>query len=376
MKRTLSIAVFLACMTTLAFFVGCADTSPLRIGFVGTMVGKLSDLGVPGRNGAQLALETVNARGGIAGRMLELVVEDDGNSPEQAKQAVERLAREGVVGIIGHMTSQMSLAGYPVAERLGIPMVSPTAATPELSGKKDLFFRVLPVSTKWSEGLAKHALKQGRRRAFMVWDQSNESYCVPVVRSFEDVFRTGGGAIVGEYGYSGNDFRDWSGLASKIAASSADSVVVAMSARDLAQLARARDSLELAVPIYSAMWAYTKEILLAGGNAVNGITFAVGYVDDMSSRAFQEFRSRFMQRFGWEPNYAAALSYEATMLLLAGLEDTGGRREGLAEALVGLRGMQGVIGDYVLDEYGDVVRSSFLVTITDRRFEIVDIIKD
>lgn len=369
MKRILWL--FLLVCTGLAVLFGCGEEKPLSVGFVGPLEGKLSDLGVQGRNGVQLALEQVNDRGGINGRRLELLPVDDANSAQRAAAAVRSLAEEDVVAIIGHMTSQMTMVGYQVAEAEGIPMISPTTSTASLSGKKDLFFRVLPVSTEWAEGLADYATEQGDRTVVSVCDLDNRAYTVPFLDAFKKVFGEKGGTVLHRVEYHSSEPVDWDELAREIKRLEPDCLMVGMSARDLASLARAQKSIGGNARIYSAMWAYTRELLVAGGRSVNGITFAVGYTEDNTSSAYREFRETYMKRFGWEPNFAAALSYEAAMLLIEGLMETNGSRQGLAEALVNLHGMQGVIGDYILDEYGDVVRQSYIVTIRNGSFETV-----
>ena len=94
--------------------VACIPSKPLRLGFIGGLSGPVADLGESGRDGALLAVEEINAAGGIGGRRVELHLIDDGQDEEQAAAAVETLAREGVELIIGPLTSAMGVAALPV----------------------------------------------------------------------------------------------------------------------------------------------------------------------------------------------------------------------------------------------------------------------
>ena len=154
--------VFIAAVGSLLFILGaCGDTSPILIGFSGQLTGKTSDIGVFGRNGAMLAIEKINETGGINGRPLKLIAEDDGNTPDGALKADKILIDAGVVAIIGHMTSSQTMAALPFINKNGMVLISPTTSTPELTNKNDLFFRTMvenPIQSKVLADYARSAL--------------------------------------------------------------------------------------------------------------------------------------------------------------------------------------------------------------------------
>ena len=120
--------------------MGCSGKKAIRIGFVAQLTGVQAELGVQERNGVQLAMEKINAKGGIGGRPVELVVRDDLGTPEGARAADRDLIEAGVVAIIGHATSGQTMVGLSVTNPARVVMLSPTATTPELSGLDDFFF--------------------------------------------------------------------------------------------------------------------------------------------------------------------------------------------------------------------------------------------
>jgi branched-chain amino acid transport system substrate-binding protein len=146
---------------------------------------------------------------------------------------------------------------------------------------------------------------------------------------------------------------------------------MAASARDVAQFAKVRALAGSGMGILCPTWPYTREILLAGGESVEGIIFSTSYTEENDHPAFQDFRKRYEERFGWPPNFAAAYSYEAVKLIAQALRITKGERQGLEQALVSTGHIQGVIGDFALDQAGDVNRENFIVTIRDARFRTV-----
>lgn len=108
----------------------CSDSSPILIGFSGQLTGKIADIGVPARNGVQLAVETINAAGGINGRKLKLIIKDDGNTPEQAIRVDQELINAGVIAVIGHFTSTQTMAALPLFNKNKVVLLSPTTSTP------------------------------------------------------------------------------------------------------------------------------------------------------------------------------------------------------------------------------------------------------
>ena len=103
-------------------FMGCDQKeAPIKVGFVGPLSGRLSVLGVAGRNGATLAVEETNGMGGVNGRPVELIVRNDEQDEKKALKADKDLLNENVVAIIGHMTSTMSLAALPLCNQMKFP---------------------------------------------------------------------------------------------------------------------------------------------------------------------------------------------------------------------------------------------------------------
>ena len=132
-------------IVTLGFFAnGCMIKRPILIGFAAQLTGIQAELGVQERNGVQMAVETINATGGVAGRKIELVIRDDRGIPEKAQAADRELIKAGVLAIIGHATSAQTQAGLEVTNPAKVVLLGPTVSTLELSGLDDYFFRIYP----------------------------------------------------------------------------------------------------------------------------------------------------------------------------------------------------------------------------------------
>ncbi|HEU6436390.1 MAG TPA: ABC transporter substrate-binding protein [Nitratidesulfovibrio sp.] len=361
-----SLTVLLALL--LAVRLWTREPPPLRIGFAGQLEGLMSDLGVQGRNGAQLAIERLNAAGGVAGQHLELVAEHDGLTPEDARAAVTRLLARGVRVAVGHMTSGQTMAALPHWEAAGVPLISPTTSTPSLEGKEDGFFRVIPANTAWAVALASHARAQGLREMAVVREGSNAPFSTPFAEAFTARFRELGGTVSASLSYDASDRREFAEVLRHARQSAASGVLLVCPARDVAMAAQTfhRDSFYPA--LFSSSWGYTREVLLTGGRDVEGIIFAHAYAANLNDDTYHDFHAAYTDRFGWTPSFAAAFAYEAILVLGEALARAEGDPDRLRQTLPQVRNLTGVLGPISLDQYGDVHRRSFILTIRDGEF--------
>ena len=347
----------------------CDNGDPILVGFVGQLEGTFSDLGVQGRNGATLALEDANAEGGVRGRPLRLIAADDANTPEGARTAVRNLHARGAAILLGHMTSAQSMAGHPEAEKLGMVMISPTASSPLLSGKDDLFFRVIPESTQGMRALAEHcAVGDGVKTIVQITDMRNAAFTVPTNQVFAETFIDLGGRILDRVLIPAGSTPSWDALSTHVAELAPDAIQAALASRDLAALVRRLRIKAPQVRVYSSMWGYTDELIEAGGSAVDSIIFSATYVGDNKTPSFIRFQQHFRERFGRAPNFAATLGYEAASVAVRALREGGDDPRAQARVIAGLRDFQGIIGPLKFDDYGDVTRPALIVTIRNGSF--------
>lgn len=346
---------------------------PVLIGFVGPLTGRNAGMGVQARNGALLAVEQVNKEGGVAGRRLELFVKDEGDTPEAARKADQELFSVGVVAVVGHLTSSQVLATLPLFEKQGTVLISPTASTPEVTGKKDNFYRVVPDNRDLAQSLAKYVWrKMNLDKAFLLADRDNAPFSESFNAAFAELFVKQGGVVVRKMDFSSREGLDWEALVKEIEKSDAQIVVLSASARDAARLAQALTATQTRIRLACSFWSMAGEALASGGKAMEGAVFASSYVEDMENPAFRDFATRYESRFGWRPDFSAAFSYESIQLLVAALEKTQGNRAGLNEALLSGGSVRGVVEDFKLDPWGDVERNSYIVGVRDGKYAILE----
>lgn len=362
----------LCCIALISFCLAACDPPPIRVGFSGTLMGSYADLGVHGRNGTQLALEEINGMGGIGGRRLELLVKDDKGTPEGALQADRELIQAGVVAIIGHMTSTQTLAALPLINEAGVVLLSPTTSSPELSGLKDFFFRVQPAADGPARALARYAVQEKKfKRLGTVRDLNNRGYTDPFHTFFVRELEAQGGTLVMEQTLTSPDATDWQALGAEIAKTKIDALLVILSARDAATLAQTLHAAKISLPLLSSHWAMTEDLLTAGGKTVETIIFAAHSFRENPSPRYRLFLDRYFERFGHLPSFAAEYAFDAMHILALALEQTGGKQEGLKEALVRIRNFPGLHYPISLNAFGDTLSPVHILEVQKGQFEPV-----
>lgn len=358
---------------------GCSRApEPVKVGFVGTLTGRISDLGVGVRNGVLLAVDAVNEAGGIAGRPLELIVRDDANDPETARRVLEELAAKGVVAVIGHTSSSMSVASLPALDDLGLILLSPTSTSNALSGLDDLFFRVSQPHGIEAELHARFILEElGVRSVLVVHDMANAAFTEDWISHFHPYFLARGGNPPGRLPFISGETPVFSQLAEEVRASGAEAVVIIAGAVDTAMLCQHLALRDVQAYRLATGWVMSPELFQRGGRSVEGLYVSHVHDDQHPGEAFQAFRRAYQDRYQNLPGFGAAYGYDAVIALGLALERAW-REEGnfstpaLKDALLQVESYPGLQGDFSLDRHGDPWRAYHMSRVVGREFARVD----
>ena len=353
--------------------IGCEKKeNPIKVGFVGGLTGRLSDLGTAGRNGVILAVEEINSTGGINGRPVELVAKDDEQNPEVALRVDRELADAGVVAIIGHMTSTMSMIALPFANQKQILMISPTASANKLTGIDDHFIRMMTPNKSETDHLAQHALNViGLKNMTAIYDLSNRAYTEEFLNNFRDALEALGGKVSYVETFTSGKDTDFGKLADSLLKSKTDGVLIVTGAPDAAMISQRIRMAGSKVPVFACGWAMTEDLIHDGGPAVEGLVFSQLLDRESRQKKYLEFKKKFQERFGKAPNFAAAHSYEAALALFKALSKNTDPQN-LKASILQQDTFEGLQGDFKMDRYGDPQRKRFLITVENGQFKAAD----
>jgi len=350
----------------------CRKAEPVRLGFIGGITGRVADLGVAGRNGAQLAVEQRNAAGGINGRPVELIVKDDGQDVETAKRVTGELLGQNVELIIGPMTSSIAMAIMPQINASKSILLSPTVTTTDLSGKDDNFLRVIAATTDYASKNARYQYeKMGVRTAAVIYDINNKSYTESWLNDFRTAFEKMGGRIVLLKTFQSGKDTIFQPLVQELLSAKADVVLVISNAVDSAMICQQVRKLAPRQRIAMSEWASTERFIELAGTAAEGVVVSQFLNRNDTSPRFQAFLSDYRARFKQEPGFAGVAGYDAALVALEAYA-TRKQNEGLKSTIIGMKSFQGVQQPLNIDRFGDADRKTFVTAIRSNQFITVE----
>lgn len=360
-------AVLLACLAVQS----CKKPETIRLGFVGGLTGRNGDLGTAGRDGALLAVEAINAGGGIGGKQIELIIRDDKSDPEEAEKVVNELVSAKVAAIVGPMTSVVAVAAIPIMDAARTLMLSPTVSSNDLTGKDDFFIR-LNLNRDTAAATADHMVNALKiKRAALIYDVSNRSYTGSLAKAFKMRFAALGGAIASEQTFHAKEKNDLLALVRNVAARKPRAVFIIAGSVDSAMICQQMKKIGMSVPVFVAEWSGTNEFLKAGGRAVAGAYILQHFNGNSVYPPFVAFKQEYSRRFGESPSFAATYSYEAVSIIAAALrKDPDPAR--LKDTIIGIGTFDGLLGSLFIDRHGDPERPFYVMRVRNDRFDLVE----
>ena len=346
------------------------DHATVNIGFFGDLTGPTFNFGLSAKNGVLMAADEINQAGGINGRQIDIVIEDDKGSPEEAAQVTGKLIdRYKVVAIIGAGASGNSLAAAPKAQSARVPLIAPSSTNPAVTQVGDYIFRACFIDAFQGEVMAKFAVNtlNAKRAAIML--DFNSPYSRGLTDFFEFSFAKLGGEIVTKQSYSQGD-PDYRGQLSAIKAANPDVIYIPGYYGDVAIIAKQARQLGLTVPLLGADGWDAPELWELGGDALNGSYISNHYSADDPSETIQKFVHSYRQRYGnLTPDAHAALAYDALRFLVEAIQRAG-TTEGpkLREALAETKNFAGVTGIISMDRDRNAVKPAVILKLEDTRY--------
>jgi branched-chain amino acid transport system substrate-binding protein len=322
-----------------------------------------------------LGIQTAhNMTSKVLGRKVELVLEDSKSDQTEAADAVERLIEEHkVVGIIGGATSADAIAGGSIAEKYGIPMISPSATNLLVTRDKKYVFRACFDDSFQSQTAARQArIAMGAGTAAVIVDIAQADYSVGLGNLFLKAFgEMGGKVLITAYIQTGD--RDFSRQISEVNAAKPDIIYVPNYYTEDALLARQIREMGIKVPILMADGAHVPELIKTGGKAVEGVYLTSHFsLEAVNTNLGQRFVSNFKKKNKKDADSFSALGADAYFILTGAI----GRAKSLEgskvrNALTKTKNYQGVTGDIKIEDDGSTVKSLVVTRVKNGKFNYV-----
>lgn len=343
---------FFSFLALAALAVSCAKPgNEILVGEYGSLTGGTATFGQSAHQGILMATEEVNTAGGLLGRKVKVITEDDQSRPEEAKTAVLKLIKQNkVVAVLGEVASSRSLAAAPECQKSKIPMISPASTNPKVTETGDYIFRTCFVDTFQGEGMARFAKEELKLANVAVLKDIKNDYSVGLADFFEKIFKSLGGTIVETQSYSEGDI-DFRAQLTAIKAKAPDGIFVPGYYTEVGLIARQARELGLTVPLLGGDGWDSPKTVEIGGAAVNGSYFSNHYAADDPDPKIQAFIQKFKTKNGNVPDAMAVLGYDAASLLFDAIKRAGSAEPSkIRDALAATKDFEGVSGKLAMDE--------------------------
>jgi len=354
-----------ALVVSLFLLAGCGEPDPIRIGFIGGLEGRASDIGIASRNAVQLGVDEINSAGGIDGRRIEFFVRDDGGTAEGGAAAARALVAEKVDAIIGPNLSVVASGMVPVINEARIVSISPTVSSLAFAGQDDYFYRVGSSTRQYGAAYADYLEKAGLKRIAITLDQRNAIFSESWTAEFRMAHEARGGEVVAAISFDASVDGEFARVAHELLASEPDAVLFVANGVDSARFAQQIRTLNADVPLFAAEWAASESLFELGGRAIEGLILLQAHDRYDTSAKYVSFRDAYRRRFQEEPGFSSVAAYDGLTALAKALRSG---REDLKEAMDNLGPVDVLQQTMRFDAYGDSERRRVFVEARDGKF--------
>ena len=348
---------------------GAGNTRTIKIGYFGDLSGPTLNFGQSAKNGVLLAAAEINRAGGINGRKLDVVIEDDQGSPERAATVVNKLVhQDNVVALIAGGASGSSLAAGPNAQAAKVPMISPSSTNPAVTQIGDYIFRACFIDAFQGDVMARFAFNTLKARKAAIMLDYNSPYSRGLTDFFELSFTKLGGEVVSKQSYTQGD-ADFKGQLSSIKATEPAVVYLPGYYGDIAIIAKQARQLNITQPLLGGDGWDAPELWPLAGDALNGSYISNHYSVDDPSPATQKFAQDYrLQSANLAPDAHAALAYDAMRFLAEAIQRAGTEGPKLRDALAATKDFPGITGLISMDQDRNAVKPAVVLKLEDGRY--------
>jgi len=382
MKKILSMILALMLITSL--FAACGSEEPaeevkeemteeateaapavVKLGILAPTSGDLAVYGQAVYNSAMMAVEELNAAGGINGSTIELIHYDNEGDPTKTMNLFNKLVDEDeIVALVGPVISGTSLVVGPLADEAGIPMLTPTATNPDVTPGLDYVFRACYIDPYQGRVVAKFAQENLEAKSAVIFRNVSNDYSIGLADAFESAFT---GELLADEGYTAED-NDFKAIIAKIADMNPDVIFIPDYFNTVGLIAKQLNEAGVDATLLGGDgWDSIQTDYAA---EVEGDFFANHYATTDESPVVQNYITAYQAQFGEVPNALGALSYDATKVMVSAIEAAGSTDGAAIRDALAATNQDAVTGRITFDSDGNTVKSIAMITIKDGELQL------
>jgi len=343
---------------------------PVGINF--ELSGGAATYGADARDGALLAIEQINAAGGILGKQLEPIVKDCKSAADEAMSVSSALAGEKIVAQIGPATSGDVAGSTPIMMEKKIPLISPSATNEKVTiddktGKvRDYIFRVCFIDPFQGTLMAQFASTTLNAKTAVIYKDSSTDYAKGLAEYFRKTFEAKGGKILAEEGFVKDD-RDFKAVLTKIKGLNPEFIYVPGYYQEVAPLVKQARDLGITATIGGCDgWVSDDLVKVAGAASLNNTFFTTDFTAEDKDAKVVKFVGDFQAKYNKVPNSFNALGYDSVQMLAQAIKDAGAAEpEKIKDALAKIKDFVGVTGKISIDEKHNPIKAGIIIEFKD-----------
>ncbi|NOY46376.1 MAG: ABC transporter substrate-binding protein [Deltaproteobacteria bacterium] len=354
-----------------------ADT--IKIGFNIPLTGDIPKVGESSKYAAEMLREDVNSKGGLKvgdkTYKLEFIYEDNESKAESAvTTALKLIEQDEVLAIVGPNSSKQAVPAGQVCDDNETPMISPWSTNPDTTKDRPWVFRAAFLDPFQGPVAVDFATKTFQAKtAAVIYDLSND-YSKGLAEIFKADFekKHGAGSVVAFESHGTKD-QDFSAQLTKIIAAKPDFIFVPDNYNQVALIVKQAHNLGWTGPFMGSDAWGSAELMELCGDDCKGHYFSTHYAAAGATGATKEFIERYKAKYGYTPDDVAALTWDATRIVLQAIQDTGGLtgdldkdRKAIRDAMASIKEFDGITGKMRFDEQGDPIKCAVVVKINDQ----------
>ncbi|MEO0068369.1 MAG: ABC transporter substrate-binding protein [candidate division WOR-3 bacterium] len=363
--------VFLMCLVLGLGVLSCGPGNIIKVGVVAPLTGDVKTFGESTVNGIMLAVEEANRAGGVNGKQIKLFISDDKNDPTEAANAGGKLIElDGVVAIIGSVSTKCSLPLADKCQVARIPMITPTSTNPKVTvtdeGKhKEYIFRACFTDSFQGVVAAWFAVESLKAKTAAIMFDVGNDYSRGLADYFKRFFEERGGKVVAYESYQKDDV-DFSALLTKVKQQKPDLLFLPDYYNKVGLIVKQAYQLGLVTKFLGGDGWDSPAMLEIAGKEVAGSYFVNHYSADDPRPEVQNWVSKYQARYGQKPDAFATLGYDAGLLLIAALKNApNAKPDEIRDALSKIKDYPCVSGTISFDEFGNPIKLATIIQYTE-----------
>jgi branched-chain amino acid transport system substrate-binding protein len=372
MKR-LSLLIFCAALGVAG---SALAQETIKIGEFGSLTGDNASFGISQNNGVQMAVQEINAAGGVLGKKIDLTVEDNQTKQGETTTIARKLiSQDHVVAIIGEVASSKTLEAAPIAQAAKIPLIATAATNPKVTQTGDYVFRVCFTDDFQAVVIARFILEKLKDKNVAFMTDVKQDYSVGLTKIAKDYLAKNGGTIVKEQSYSSGD-KDFRAQLTDIKSANPDVIVITGYYPEASLIAKQARQFGIKATLVGGDGWDGSSLIPVGGKAIEGSYFSNHFSTEDKSPLVQDFVKKYKEKYNTVPDAFAALGYDATKLLADAIKRAGSTdSDKLRAAIQSTAGFPGVSGKITIGEDRNAVKSAVILTIKDGALKYAETIE-